>query len=97
MADNKPSGRPTGRPQSKPTASGSVHKRGDGLGTGKVGNADFGGRFCYYTTLRHKDSADETDPYFVDLECYKGNYIIIKFGPARFTPYTGKPDLGFNK
>lgn len=64
---------------------------------GSGNNADFGGRFCYYTTLRHKDSADETDPYFVDLECYKGNYIIIKFGPARFTPYTGKPDLGFNK
>jgi hypothetical protein len=46
MADNKPSGRPTGgrptgRPQSKPTASGKVHKRGDGLGTGKVGNADY--------------------------------------------------------
>lgn len=46
MADNKPSGRPTGgrptgRPQSKPTASGKVYKRGDGLGTGKVGNADY--------------------------------------------------------
>ena len=44
MTNNKPSGRPTGRPQSKPTASGSVHKRGDGLGSGKVGNVDYNER-----------------------------------------------------
>ena len=41
MPDNKPSGRPTGRPQSKPGKTGSVHKRGDGLGSGKVGNVDY--------------------------------------------------------
>ena len=60
-------------------------------------DADFSGRFCYYTTIRHIDSSDDSDPYFLDLQCYKGNYIIIKYGSARFTPYTGKPDLGFKK
>lgn len=44
MADNKPSGRPTGRPRTEATASGDVHKRGDGLNTGKVGNVDYNGR-----------------------------------------------------
>lgn len=35
------SNRPQGRKHGTVTSSGSVHKRGDGLGTGKVGNADY--------------------------------------------------------
>lgn len=27
----------------------------------------------------------------------EGYYIVIDFGPATFTPFTGKPDLGFKK
>ena len=41
MTDNKPSGRPTGRPGTGKTGSAGVHKRGEGLGTGKVGNVDY--------------------------------------------------------
>ncbi|MBQ9327942.1 MAG: hypothetical protein IJ225_05345 [Solobacterium sp.] len=41
MAENKPSGRPTGRPQSDAKSSGKVRKRGEGLGTGSVGNVDY--------------------------------------------------------
>ncbi len=44
MSNNKSSGRPHGRPQSKPTNTGGVHKRGSGLGIGKVGNVDYSER-----------------------------------------------------
>ena len=57
--------------------------------------ADFNGAFRYYTVIRHQDSPDDSDPASVDLDCRKGNYIIIEYGSARFTPYTGKPSLGF--
>ncbi len=36
--------RPRGRKRTEATSSGGVHKRGDGLNTGKVGNADYSGR-----------------------------------------------------
>ena len=58
MADNKPSGRPQGRPQSKPAVSGSVHKRGDGLGTGKVGNADYNERKAGQENRRPESTGD---------------------------------------
>ena len=63
-------------------------------GSGKNGD-QFNSRFYYYTPINAKDSKDESYPKYVDLNCYKGNYIIISYGPALFTPFTGKPDLGF--
>lgn len=44
MTKKKPAGRPVGRPTGGKTGTSTVHKRGEGLGTGKVGNADYGGR-----------------------------------------------------
>lgn len=46
MAENetKHGGRPTGRPQGKAEKEAEVRKRGEGLGIGKVGNADYEGR-----------------------------------------------------
>ena len=41
MSENK---RPQGRKRGETTSSGGVHKRGDGLNTGKVGNAGYSGR-----------------------------------------------------
>ena len=52
-------------------------------------------RFYYSTEILPKDSMDETEPKQLDVDAYKGNYIIIKYGPAIITPYAGKPDLGF--
>ena len=34
-------------------------------------------------------------PQSVDLDLKPGTYIIIGHGPVVFTPYSGKPDLGF--
>ena len=31
----------------------------------------------------------------IDLMLYEGTYVIIDLGPAVFSPYTGKPSLGF--
>ena len=42
MSEKRPAGRPTGRPQGKVDGSAEVHKRGEGLNTGKVGNVQFG-------------------------------------------------------
>ncbi len=44
MSEKKPTGRPTGRPQGKVDGSAEVHKRGEGLNTGKVGNVNFNER-----------------------------------------------------
>ena len=42
--DGRPAGRPAGRPQGKATKKDEVYKRGEGLGTGKVGNVDYSER-----------------------------------------------------
>ena len=44
MSEKRPAGRPTGRPQGKVGGSAEVHKRGEGLNTGKVGNANYNER-----------------------------------------------------
>lgn len=31
----------------------------------------------------------------IDLDLKEGGYLIIEYAPMVFTPYTGKPDLGF--
>lgn len=32
---------------------------------------------------------------YMDIDAKEGCYIIIRYGAAVFTPYVGKPDLGF--
>ena len=44
MSEKRPAGRPTGRPQGKVDGSAEVHKRGEGLNTGKVGNVNYNER-----------------------------------------------------
>ena len=46
--------------------------------------------------LAGKDSDDESRPASVDIECKEGMFIVIQYAPALFTPYAGKPDLGFH-
>lgn len=35
------------------------------------------------------------DKIEIDLELQNGTYIVIEYGDVIFTPYTGKPNLGF--
>ena len=41
MTEKKPTGRPTGRPKTGAKGSAEAYRRGEGLNTGKVGNADY--------------------------------------------------------
>lgn len=56
---------------------------------------DFGDSETVYNpdwdSYRHGDVTQYT------FEPPEGYYIVIDFGPATFTPFTGKPDLGFKK
>ena len=38
---------------------------------------------------------ENTSRVYMDINATEGCYIIIRHGSAVFTPYTGKPDLGF--
>lgn len=38
-----------------------------------------------------------SDTSKVDIDLKKGNYFCVTSGEAVFTPYAGKPDLGFKK
>ena len=37
----------------------------------------------------------ESDPLEFTFTAKKGDYVLVDYAPALFTPYTGKPDLGF--
>ena len=37
----------------------------------------------------------ESDPLEFTFTAKKGDYVQVDYAPALFTPYTGKPDLGF--
>lgn len=42
-------------------------------------------------------SYDDGDPTEYTFEAQNGHYIVIEYSSATFSPYTGKPDLGFKK
>ena len=46
--------------------------------------------------LNSKDSKDNDSPVSVDIDCQKDMYIVIERAPLVFSPFTGKPDLGFH-
>ena len=45
--------------------------------------------------LDRRDSKENSNPKYVDIDCKEGMYLIIERAPMVFTPYVGKPDLGF--
>lgn len=53
------------------------------------------GSVFYYKTLENKNNNEGWYPKSIDIDCKEGLYIVISQGPALFTPYVGKPDLGF--
>ena len=46
-----------------------------------------------YQTIGAPDNDNYPDK--VDIDLKQGTYIIVKNGPIVFTPYSGKPSLGF--
>ncbi len=45
----------------------------------------------------YKDSTDEGRMTEYTFDAVDGYYIVIDSAPATFTPFSGKPDLGFKK
>ena len=55
-------------------------------------SSNYGRGDAYSPDSRHtKDS----DPLEFTFTAKKGDYVQVEYAPALFTPYTGKPDLGF--
>lgn len=48
-----------------------------------------------YAHLTVGGPENENYPKKVDINCKPGTFIIINHGDVVFTPFTGKPDLGF--
>lgn len=59
---------------------------------------DYSGDMVYMTELtstsrsNYDPNKDKTE---TDIEMSDGMYVIVQFGSAVFTPYSGKPSLGF--
>ena len=62
--------------------------------TGSFASSD--GKVWHWYQLNPKDSSDNELPVSVDLDCHENMYIVIERAPLVFTPYAGKPDLGFH-
>ena len=55
-------------------------------------------KFLHFEQIHSPDGMffdEKSDKTEVDLELKEGTYVIIEYGNAIFTPYTGKPTLGF--
>ena len=55
-----------------------------------------GSSFYYETQVRYPGSQASVESELVDIDLNEESYLIIEYGAMVFTPYTGKPDLGFN-
>ena len=60
-------------------------------------NIRWKGTYELYNTVYGKEywGYDEGDPTEYSFEVKNGQYIVIENSSALFTPYSGKPDLGF--
>lgn len=62
-------------------------------------DADIWTSDVYYSETVHSEDYmffdAESDRAEIDFELVKGMYVIIDYGSAIFTPYAGKPSLGF--
>ena len=67
----------------------------DTLEPGGVDGDVINSKIFYCQWLRSKTSDDEYYPDRIDLQVFDGMYVVVMYGPALFTPYAGKPDLGF--
>ena len=50
----------------------------------------------YSSQVTYPGSANNNAPTMIDLDIRSGLYIIVEWAPVTFTPFTGKPDLGFD-
>jgi hypothetical protein len=59
-------------------------------------DADRWGSDIYYQSqVRNPESNASVEATTIDIEAVDGTFIIIEYGAMIFTPYSGKPDLGF--
>ena len=54
-----------------------------------------GSSFYYYDQVKYPGSDASVEAETIDIVLKSGGYLIIEFSAMVFTPYTGKPDLGF--
>lgn len=57
--------------------------------------ASSSGRVYFSEILIPENSSENDSAKFVDVNCTSGNYIVIERAPMVFSPFAGKPDLGF--
>jgi hypothetical protein len=57
--------------------------------------ANWNSKAFTYIQLGSQSREADVDQKSVDIDCKKDMYIIIERAPMVFTPYVGKPDLGF--
>lgn len=53
------------------------------------------GTELFYQAIENKEDGGGYTPTSLDLTCKEGMYLIVRDGPAMFTPFAGKQDLGF--
>ncbi len=55
----------------------------------------WGSDIYYQSQVRNPDSNASVEATTIDIDAVDGTFIIIEYGAMIFTPYSGKPDLGF--
>ena len=55
----------------------------------------FGSSFFYYGQVKAQGTQAAVEATSLDLDLEEGGYLIINYCSMVFTPYTGKPNLGF--
>lgn len=63
--------------------------------SGKDAGNRFDAKIYYYGQLGKPGYKDGKYADSIDIELKEGTYLIVEYGPVIFTPYAGKPDLGF--
>lgn len=67
----------------------------DKLDAAGKGADRWGSSIYFQSQVRNPESGASVEATTIDIDAVEGTYIIIEFGAMIFTPYTGKPDLGF--
>lgn len=69
----------------------------DGLNAAGTDGSVANSNIIYYNQSIAFEGTEQAVEYptSLDIDCKEGMYIIINHGMVSFTPYAGKPDLGF--
>ena len=67
----------------------------DKLDAAGKGADRWGSTVYYHSQVKAPDSDASVEATTIDLDCKEGTYVILEYSAMIFTPYSGKPDLGF--